>query len=134
MIWSEMSPFHSAANLRTWTKKMAARVETNSAFWYAHWSGKKMITEVTAGHLVFHGLVRILKITCFLGEDDFGFPVSCWGNTGRLALWSTAKSCMIEFKACCSSAQRKRPNKRSINDHYIGRALLSHFTIRQTLF
>lgn len=38
---------------------------------------RKMITEVTAGHLVFRGLVRILKITCFLGEDDFGFPVSC---------------------------------------------------------
>lgn len=47
---------------------------------------RKIITEVTAGHSMFSTLVRILKITCFLGEDDFGFPVSCWGNTGRLAL------------------------------------------------
>lgn len=46
----------------------------------------KIIIEVTAGHSMFNRLVRILKITCFLGEDDFGFPVSCWGNTGRLAL------------------------------------------------
>lgn len=38
---------------------------------------RKMIIEVTAGHSAFNRFVRILKITCFLGEDDFGFPVSC---------------------------------------------------------
>lgn len=44
--------------------------------------------------------------TWFLGEEALGFPRSDGNMAGRLERCSSARSCMIEFSASCSSEQQ----------------------------
>lgn len=57
-------------------------------------------------HFVFLPSIVFISnrvVTWFLGEEALGLPRSDRNMAGRLERCSSAKSCMIEFSASCSS-------------------------------